>query len=299
MRRHKIKGLLSPEELAKEQQYEEYQQTLDEISDQISISEDRYKVKVNYSESSNNQLGFTSKKMKTNDGTIYYDVTVNSNLANKNKLAIFKHELGHVNQESFEPRFLSTMKRIATDYAKKLGDAHPEFNVANNATILQEIVTAHYGLFNLMEDIRMESRESFRRRGRENEFIDQRKEMAGTIPTDHINHPTNKLLAVRFFSKEQLTPEEQKEFEELHNMLMLQSHKGLLKLYREFCKKYLHPFLNATLEGAIKEFGEGQQQQEEGMSLGKGVDDLKKQVEKEMKKPFDNSKPVKIGRAHV
>ena len=99
MRRHKIKGLLSPEELAKEQQYEEYQQTLDEISDQISISEDRYKVKVNYSESSNNQLGFTSKKMKTNDGTIYYDVTVNSNLANKNKFAIFKHELGHVNQE--------------------------------------------------------------------------------------------------------------------------------------------------------------------------------------------------------
>jgi len=261
---------------------------LKEIEDNISITEDRNNCEIKYSEmDGSEELGVTISQGQDPLGKSHYAVRINANLDSTKKVSILKHEVGHINQDSFDPRYIKTIKQVADEYISSYSKKHnlttPLDPVQTNARIPQEILSsiysAHFALFNSMEDIRMESRESFNRLGRAYEFLRQRKEMKGTIK-DVKSNPINSLLAARFFDGgrlEDLADPMQK----IHDSLELQSHKGLLKVYREFCKKYLHPYLDQSTDKSAEDIKEAAQIADQKDVVEQQLDDLDTQISRE------------------
>ena len=67
-----------------------------------------------------------------------------------------------------------------------------------------------------------------------------------------------------------------------------QSHKGLLKIYREFCKKYLHPYLNQTIDKSAEEIKEAAQIADQRDTAQEQLDDLDRQISKEESQPYSD-----------
>lgn len=260
-----------------------------EIEDHIAIAKDRNSCEISYKEYNGEELGYTKKDGKGSNKS--FIISVSSSLNPEAKLAIFKHENGHINQDSFNEKFTSGFGKVIENYKKDFQSKHGE--IKNEIDVA--INMAHFSLFNLMEDIRMESRESFGRLGRHREFIDQRTRMKGDV-TDVTTNPTAKLLATRFFDNDRLDEKERGTYQKIHDDLELQSHKGLLKIYRDFCKQYLHPYLDNNFKKAAEQYKKASDINEEKEQLNDQLNDIAREFSNKLEeirkkyKSMDNSR---------
>jgi hypothetical protein len=219
------------------------------MNDYIQIAREKTGCDIILFHAKDNVKGYT---VKVNDkrGEIY-NVYVNMSMSTEQILTILKHELGHIVQESFKRSFLASLKMVTTEYLDKVcSKLHPnELYLTSDFAdtfIGKGIINAHISLFNIMEDVRMESKDGYGRIGRADGYIKVRKSMKGSTKT--LDDPASKLLATRFFDNELLPEAEQDTYMNIHESLNMQSHKGMIKIFREFCKNYYHPYLDNMLD---------------------------------------------------
>ena len=218
------------------------------MNDYIQIAREKTGYDITLYHIKNEAKGYTTK---INDKT--YHIFINMSMSTEEILVVLKHEIGHIIQESFRRSFLASLKKVMNEYLDKAcSKIHPNSYIKTDEFACthagKAILNAHVSLFNIMEDVRMESRDGYGRIGRANGYIKVRKSMKGSTPKDHLNDPASKLLATRFFDNEILPEDEQDTYMNIHESLNMQSHKGMIKIFREFCKNYYHPYLDSMLD---------------------------------------------------
>lgn len=216
------------------------------VSDRKKVVEDQKSCIIRYEggRTKDDALGYTEPCNRKSNGGLgsEFRVVVNQDLDPDRKETVLIHELAHINQDTYDPMFLRSLKRVSTEFILK-----HDLGTGTHISVCDFVHRMHHQLANTMEDIRIESRESVDKIGNRRRFETIRRELGDKIAevdTNSLINPAHLLLAVRFFNANLIKdPKIQAEFMQMHKDLEYQSHKGMLKIYKQVCIKYLHPWL--------------------------------------------------------